>query len=111
MANLGYILKESVMSSCEGMDDKEFRDTITGLFRYAAYGEEPNFTTELQKVVFKMEKPSIDYNNSKWKAKKQEWNSVNGNFCGKVEEFYDCDKGSKVRNGISQGNYIGKIEK
>lgn len=107
MANLGYILKESVMTSCEEMSDKDFRETITGLFRYAVYGEEPDFSTALQKVVFMMEKPSIDYNNSKWKAKREEWNSVNGNFCGKVDDFYEYDKDSKVRNGISQGNYAG----
>ena len=71
MANLGYILKESVMTSCEEMSDKDFRETITGLFRYAAYGEEPDFSTALQKVVFMMEKPSIDYNNGKWKERRR----------------------------------------
>ena len=74
------------MSSCEGMSNKEFREMITGLFRYAAYGEEPNFSTPLQKIVFKMEKPSIDYNNKKWETRRMEWHSVNGNLIGKVEK-------------------------
>lgn len=72
MANLGLILKESVMSACTDMTDKEFRGLITGMFNYAAYGEEPDFSTALQKVVFMMEKPSIDYNNGKWERKRIE---------------------------------------
>ena len=80
MANLGYILKENVMTSCGEMSDKDFRDTITGLFRYAAYGEEPTFSTTLQKIVFSMEKPSIDYNNKKWEEKRKM-------FKGRIEDF------------------------
>ena len=88
MANLGYILKENVITSCEEMNDKEFRETITGLFRYAAYGEEPDFSTTLQKVVFKMEKPSIDYNNKKWEDKRSELSSAKHKYVGKVDDFY-----------------------
>ena len=72
MANLGLILKESVMNACTGMTDNEFRGLITGMFNYAAYGEEPDFSTALQRVVFMMEKPSIDYNNGKWERKRIE---------------------------------------
>lgn len=70
MANLGYILKESVMDSCKEMSDSEFRETIIGLFNYAVYGEEPNFTMPMQRVIYNMEKPAIDYNNSRWAAKR-----------------------------------------
>ena len=67
MANLGYILKESIMDACAEMDDTKFRETITGLFNYATKGEEPQFNDPLQKAVFRMEQPSIDYNNKKWR--------------------------------------------
>lgn len=72
MANLGLILKESVMNACTDMTDKEFRGLITGMFNYAVYGEEPKFEAPIQRVVFMMEKPSIDYNNGKWERKRIE---------------------------------------
>ena len=78
MANLGFILKESVMDACREMCDVEFRELITGMFNYAVYGNEPNFSTALQRVIFNMEKPAIDYNNSKWKAKKEKQYVDNG---------------------------------
>ena len=69
MANLGFILKQSVMDACNTMNDAEFREMITALFNYAVKGKTPELTTELQKVVFSMEKPAIEYNNSKWARK------------------------------------------
>ena len=74
MANLGYILKQSVVDACSAMDDKEFRNTILGLFEYATKGIIPCSMTPVQKVVFYMEKPSIDKNNEKWEKKRQELN-------------------------------------
>lgn len=73
MDNLGYILKRSVVSACEPMNDNEFRETIMGLFNYAVNGENPNFTTPLQNAVFIMEKPSIDRNNMKWAEKRESY--------------------------------------
>ena len=71
MANLGFILKESVMDAVKDMDDKDFRKTLTALFRYAVYGEEPtDDLSTVGKIVFKMERPSIDYNNKKWNERR-----------------------------------------
>lgn len=78
MANLGYILKESVMESTEGMTDSEFRETITALFNYAVYGEEVNIKSNLGKIVFKMEKPAIDANNKKWFLRKESFEKNSG---------------------------------
>lgn len=69
MANLGYILKESVMSASKTMTDKEFRDLVTGLFNYSAYGEIPQFDSALANAIFEMEKPAIDYNLKKWQER------------------------------------------
>lgn len=69
MANLGYILKESVMSASKTMTDKDFRDLITGLFNYSAYGEIPQFDDALANAIFEMEKPAIDYNLKKWQER------------------------------------------
>lgn len=73
MANLGYILKQSVVDACSSMTDEEFRRTIIGLFDYATKGKVPSAMTPLQKVVFYMEKPSIDTNNEKWERKRIEF--------------------------------------
>lgn len=75
MANLGYILKESVMDACKEMSDAEFRELITGMFNYAVYGNEPNFSTALQRVIFNMEKPAIDHNNKKWEERRVAYES------------------------------------
>ena len=66
MANLGYILKESVMAASKTMSDTEFRELITGLFNYGVYGEIPQFEGNLANAIFEMERPSIDYNIKKW---------------------------------------------
>jgi hypothetical protein len=73
MANLGYILKQSVMDACNSMDDKQFRETINGLFNFAVNGELPCFKTPLQEAVFIMEKPAIEHNNSKWEKRRREF--------------------------------------
>ena len=72
MANLGFILKESVMEATKGLSDADFRNIITLLFYYAT----DRVTVEefelddlgpVAKAIFYMEKPSIDYNKKKWK--------------------------------------------
>lgn len=86
MANLGLILKESVMNASAEMTGDEFKGLVTGMFNYAVYGEQPNFETTLQRVIFEMEKPSIDYNNQKWELRKVAMRTdrkVEGNFVGK----------------------------
>lgn len=85
MANLGYILKQSVIDACSHMSDAEFKETILGLFNYAANGISPNFESPLQKVVFDMEKPSIDYNNKKWESKRKK--VIEGTYVGNIEDF------------------------
>lgn len=93
MANLGYILKQSVIDACMHMSDKDFKDTILGLFNYAANGISPNFDTPLQKVIFDMEKPSIDRNNEKWEIKRKElglpdpMKSIKGTYIGRIEDL------------------------
>lgn len=93
MANLGYILKQSVIDACMHMSDKDFKDTILGLFNYAANDVIPNFETPLQKVIFDMEKPSIDRNNEKWETKRKELGlpdpkkKVKGTYIGNIEDL------------------------
>jgi hypothetical protein len=77
MANLGYILKESVMTASKTMTDAEFRELITGFFNYAVYGTVPQFENVLSTAIFEMEKPSIDYNNKKWQDREKVYSSVN----------------------------------
>lgn len=77
MANLGYILKETVMTATSGMNDSEFRETITGLFNYAIKGVVPEFNDPLQKAIFLIEKPAIDYNVARWECKRKEMEARN----------------------------------
>lgn len=74
MGKLGYILRENVMDASSDLTDAEFRKLIEGLFNYTLYGEIPNFEGTL-KIIFDMEKESIDYNNMRWyeRAKKNGW--------------------------------------
>lgn len=77
MANLGYILKESVMTASKTMTDAEFRELITGFFNYAVYGTTPQFENVLSNAIFEMEKPSIDYNNKKWQDRGKAYSASN----------------------------------
>ena len=95
MANLGLILKESVMNASTDMTGDEFKGLVTGMFKYAVYGEQPNFETALQKVIFEMEKPSIDYNNQKWELKKSAMKS---------EEKYHKEDSSKKISALLEKN-------
>lgn len=67
--NLGFILKKSVMEASSSLTDEEFRELICGLFNYATKGVEPELNSKLAKIIFKMEKPSIDRNNEKWRMR------------------------------------------
>lgn len=89
MANLGFILKEKVMDATSNMTDKEFRETITGLFQYAVTGKEPEFNSELQKTIFLFEKDAIDYNNSKWAERREPAKQLRNtkNYIGRVSDF------------------------
>ena len=89
MANLGFILKEKVMDATADMTDKDFRETITGLFNYAVNGEYPKFNSDLQKTIFLFEKDAIDYNNLNW-AKRREAVKQSRNrkdYIGRVSDF------------------------
>lgn len=75
MANLGYILKQSVMDATANaqLSDLQFRQLITGLFFYATKGEECFFRDAPLDAIFALEKPSIDANNKKWEKRRREF--------------------------------------
>lgn len=80
MANLGYILKQSVMDASESLSSDDFSKLIKGLFNYAVYGEIPEFDGIL-KAIYEMEKPAIDYNNKKWQENSAKYKAMkNGSY-------------------------------
>ena len=90
------------MDAASNLKGDDFKDLITKMFRYAVYGEEPEFTDVLQRVIFDMEKPAIDANNQKWELRKldyeakrtneiiriaEEQKSKNHNYVGNIKDF------------------------
>ena len=65
-ANLGLLLRPSVMGVLKDLGDAEFRETIMTLYKFSVTGDEPKINSPIVKIIFDMERSFLDYNRKKF---------------------------------------------